>query len=119
MKKMFILLAIASLAFASCSKEDIPPKMNSTSSKDSWIITQKGVNVDGVKCNQLTNKGTSQSIYEAINEGSHNNQAKTEPWTHSLRIETNQEAKCDGTDAKNCFYSTKGEIVLKKNTSTN
>src|SRR5574344_374803 len=119
MKKIFFLVAIVGLALVSCSKDEIASKNNTTSSKDPWSITQKGVDIEGVKCNQLTNEISGQILYEAINEGSLNKQAQAEPWTHSSRIETNNEVFCDGPYAKNCFVSTKGEVVIKRKSVTN
>jgi hypothetical protein len=119
MKKIFFLVVVIGLTFASCSKDEIAPNNNTTSSKDHWNITQKGVYIEGVKCNQLTNEISGQFLYEAINEGSHNKQAVAEPWTHSSRIEQNNEVFCDGPYTKNCFVSSKGEVVIKRKSVTN
>lgn len=114
---MFILVAIVGLAFASCKKEDISSKMNSTSSKDSWVTTLKGVDIEGVMCNQITNQITKQVIFKQIETRHDNNNTKAPnaaPWTYSARLDGNSHVQCDGLRTKNCFIASDGGVVIEQ-----
>lgn len=124
MKKMFIFVAIAGLAFASCKKDDLATsnvsyKSTDKNNKGVWEISKKGVVIDGVTCNELTNNHTLQVVYEAVEENTSVNSTKEATWTNSTRTDSNGKLLCDGPNEKNCFEAENGSIVIKRNTSTN
>ena len=124
MKKMFIFVAIAGLAFASCKKEEIvssnaSDKSNIKSDSGTWDISKKGVIIEGIKCNELTNSNTKQIVYETVDQNTSDNNAKEATWTNSTRTDSNGKLLCDGPYDKNCLEAENGAIIIKRNTSTN
>ncbi len=101
MKEMFIFIAIVGLAFASCKKEElIAPYVSDKSTvkdnNEAWKISKKGVVIDGVTSNELTNNHTLQVVYEAVEENDSDNNAKEASWTNSTRTDSNGKLLCDG-----------------------
>jgi len=124
MKKMFIFVAIVSLAFASCKKDEIASsnasdKSNVKSDSGTWNISKKGVIIEGIKCNELTNSNTKQIVYETVDQNTSDNNAKEATWTNSTRTDSNGKLLCDGPNDKNCLETENGAIIIKRNTSTN
>jgi hypothetical protein len=91
MKKIFFLVAVIGLAFASCSKDKddlvVSSKVNSPAKTDksSWISTSKNVIIeDGEKFMEYTNSISKQKVYLSLGEtakaASKYNKASSKVW---------------------------------------
>ena len=87
---MFILVAFAGLAFASCNKDEdlvVSSKENNPAKTDkgTWVNTSKDVIIeDGEKFSEYTNSISKQKVYLSLGEttkaASKYNKAKGEEW---------------------------------------
>jgi len=91
MKKIFFLVAVIGLAFASCSKDKddlvVSSKVNSPTKTDksSWVSTSKDVIIeDGEKFMEYTNSISKQKVYLSLGEtgkaASKYNKATSQVW---------------------------------------
>ncbi len=108
------LIAIMFITLASCSKEELNSNSSNKTEDSNWIVTKKGVVVQKIKCDELTNRNTKQVIYKQTEINSNSN-AKEAQWTHSARLDANGHVQCDGLKEKNCLVLTDGGVVIEKN----
>lgn len=111
---MFIFVAIAGLAFASCKKEDqLKPKDPALLiNNESWHISKKGVRIGGLVCNELTNDVTGQRMYEPTVDNTSSKAQSTIDWEWSL-MTIQGVASCSGQLVPDCYCTPQGDIIHK------
>jgi hypothetical protein len=130
MKKMFIFVAIAGLAFASCKKDDLveSTKVNNPArtDKSTWISSSKEIIIeDGEKFMEYTNSISKQKVYLSLGEttkaASRYSRQQTQEWVEDGSPEGGfYRITCSGvgTDCYNTVDNNGVIIVHTKDIST-
>ncbi|MCX7863194.1 MAG: hypothetical protein N2449_09405 [Bacteroidales bacterium] len=68
MKKVFLLILAGGIMFTACKKDVLETKSQSSNQSwktSHWMLTKSNVNINGILCDEYTNRLTHQIVYEA------------------------------------------------------